>query len=260
MGYQLTTMGPGIRHYWDRPPIPMSAGMGVYSGAGAGTGAYSGPEVNVGYRVKDKEGYIFEVRPDAVLRVHHAPAHDPGATGVTYKPGTQAYEQIVARLKTVDPDIEWALGRASTEANESQTRNTGAFASFIESLGLNTPEGQQQAATFLTGVAPVVQGAVQTIFGSKGQDLPRLQGRLARLRAQLLVTRDPVKRASMLAEAQGIQAQIELLRQTQADAAASLSGTGKPPVPQEIPFWVWPTLAVGVLGVGTIIFLSTRKK
>lgn len=255
----MNTMGPGVRNYYDaQSTYPLTAGHGAYSGVGV---TYSG--VGAGYRVTDEAGYTFEVMNDASIYVRGAPRNDQDAIGMVYEVGTPAYETLVARLKTADPDIERALGNASTGGTQANVQRAGAFAHFIESMGLNTPEGQQNAAAFIAGLAPAIGQTVQSLLGSKGQDLPTLQGRLARIRVRLVTTTNPTKRAELMAEAQGIQAQIEALRTQQEEVRRALAGDGRlhRPTIGGIPFWVLPltALVLGGAGVAYVLHIRARK-
>lgn len=205
----------------------------------------------MGYRVTDGGGWTFEARPDGTLRI----VAGPSGVGTVYEPGDPQYELIVQRLKGVDPGIEAALGAATSGGSPEKS---GALASFVSSLGLDTPEGQQAAVS----LAPDVLSAVQGFVDGGGRDLPSLLKRAASLRAKIARTTNAARRARLQAELQGVQGQIDLMQASQVEAQAMLSPNVPPPSPSTIPPWVLPAAAGSLLvaGVAGLLIWSPWSK
>lgn len=258
--------GPDYRVYYDYSPSRLPNGR---SGA-----AYSGVYgVAAGYTVSDGAGYTFRLGSDASLTVIDAPLlgrsirQDDGSLrlvrkkwglGKVYRPGDPSYEIILTRLKARDPNLELALGDASTGGTKASTDKVSWWANFADSLGLNKPETREQVATFISEQGPGLLDAVTSAFRSRGRDLTSLMKRLAEIRAKLPGITNPVRKARLQAEAQGIQAQISQIQAIQTDP--SLQPGAALPEPGT-PFWIFP--AVGLLGtaaVGTILYFALRKK
>jgi hypothetical protein len=251
--------GPGWRvfaHQWGDDVVGPTKPSGARAGA-AFSGAFGA--ATAGYRVTDKGGYTYAVQPDASLVIVAAPAGAGASIGTTYRPGDPAYEIIVARLRAVDPAFEFALGPASTGTPSGADARTSFFASMLAHFGLDTPEGQAQAAEIVKTEGPQLLDAVKGLIGIQGaRSLDQLLQRLAVIRAKLPQTTNAARRARLQAEAAAIQAEISRIQAMQQSAA--LSAASPPPRPG-VPSAVWIAPAVGVLLLGgTLLYVTTRKR
>jgi hypothetical protein len=245
--------GPAWRLHADQghagPTTPAAGPGAAYSGApGYGVASHR-------YRTRDAHGIEYVVYGNGYIEVVGGHA---GLVGTTYRPGDPSYEVVVARIRASDPNIELALGPASTGATPGTDQKTSWFASILSQFGLDTAEGQAAAAAAIKEEGPQILDAAKSLLGMSGKSLSQLTQRLAVIRARLPQTSNPVKRAKLQAEAQGIQAEISRMQAMQ--QSAMLGASHPPPAPRgTVAIWLVPTLGVLALGAG-VVFVATRKR
>lgn len=246
-------------------PAGAAAHLRGYASLAGDQGTPAG-EVASCVKVQDNQGYVWRVFSDGSIWIVDGPV----GVGTRYLPGSIAYEQVLAHVRSIDGRVDQLLAHylvptaeeiregfagwgQTPQSAEEITWAPAAETATVEPAGSGFKVDWSQVASAVTTLAPVVVPAVAQTVQQQRATLQSLYTRLARKRAQYAKAKRPAKRARLAAEIRTLEEQIKAALQAQQAALAQASGSI--PVPRSgLPTWApWAiggTLVVVALAIG----------